>query len=100
MSKEEKEKIKLEIEKLKNEKNRLEFIISQRNALCLGILAIAIAVFIPLSINYVYWYISFIGFIFLVVILILVLMIIPGRESKEIKCIYCKLNEKYEQLLK
>jgi len=96
----ESEKNKLKIEKLKEEKDNLEFEFSQNQTTFIGILAILISIFIPAIL------ISEIKFQWILFIFLLILMFIsykifnPKKIAKKIKEKYSQINKLYEDILK
>jgi len=95
------EKNKLEIEKLKGEKNKLEFELSNINAAYFTLLAILVAIFVPAILVFNKWYIQL---ILLGAFLFFNYKAKNKFENKErakkIKCLYCKIDSKYKELIK
>jgi len=99
----EENKIKIEVEKLKDRKKDLQFEINRQDLFFIGILASIIAVIIPPMISIGIWYYQLmLGGVLLILINVVHRKISPltRRNLEELKCINCKLNEKYGQLLK
>lgn len=107
MKKEEKEKIRLKIEGLKNKKDLLIFELSTLNSFWIGMVAFLIAIFIPIIVYFAQKHKlngMVLSGLFLIALLIISHKILKifFSEKKENKLneIFYKINSKYEELLK
>jgi hypothetical protein len=101
--KEDKEKIKIEIERLKTKLDSLKFEHSTISNFAIGFIAILASVYIPIMIAIKNPTILIVIAVVFIIILLVIIFVERKNNSKnveEIGKIYFELNKKYENLLK